>query len=207
MQKHLKGTLAVILAVVLITVAVPFGAFARTVETAPLTIGVMSDTHYYPRSLMPAEDDEKGWETFSKFCRVKGKQFPQTGGLVDAALAAMAEDVREKGLKYVLIPGDLTKDSEIEAHKGLAAKLEQFEKDTGAQVLSSTAITISIITMPPLLRPARKSRTRAWSPRRSSLRRFTKTLATTWLQPFIRRPRENKPMGFLMRSAWRAVTA
>lgn len=135
MQKHLKGTLAVILAIVLIAVAVPFGAFARTVETAPLTIGVMSDTHYYPRSLMPAEDDEQGWEAFSEFCRVKGKQFPQTGGLVDAALAAMAEDVREKGLKYVLIPGDLTKDSEIEAHKGLAAKLEQFEKDTGAQVL------------------------------------------------------------------------
>lgn len=135
MRKHLKGTLAVILATVLIAVAVPFGAFARAVETAPVTFGVMSDTHYYPRSLMPAEDDEQGWETFSEFCRVKGKQFPQTGGLLDAALAAMAQDVKEKGLKYVLIPGDLTKDSELEAHKGLAAKLEQFEKDTGAQVL------------------------------------------------------------------------
>lgn len=135
MKKHLKSTLAVILAVVLIAVAVPFGAFARAVETAPVTFGVMSDTHYYPRSLMPADDDEQGWETFSTFCRVKGKQFPQTGGLVDAALAAMAKDVQEKGLKYVLIPGDLTKDSELDAHKGLAAKLEQFEKDTGAQVL------------------------------------------------------------------------
>ena len=115
--------------------AVPFGAFARTVETAPVTFGVMSDTHYYPRSLMPADGDEQGWETFNEFCRVKGKQFPQTGGLIDAALAAMAQDVKDKGLKYVLIPGDLTKDSETEAHKGIAAKLEQFEKDTGAQVL------------------------------------------------------------------------
>ena len=99
MKRHLKGTLAVLLAVVLIAVAVPFGAFARTVEAAPLTIGVMSDTHYYPRSLMPADGDEQGWETFNDFCRVKGKQFPQTGGLVDAALAAMARDVQEKGLK------------------------------------------------------------------------------------------------------------
>lgn len=135
MKRHLKGMLAVLLAVVLIAVAVPFGAFARTVETAPLTIGVMSDTHYYPRSLMPADGDEQGWETFNDFCRVKGKQFPQTGGLIDAALAAMAKDVQEKGLKYVLIPGDLTKDSEVEAHKSIAAKLEQFEADTGAQVL------------------------------------------------------------------------
>lgn len=135
MKKHLKSTLAILLAVVLIAVAVPFGAFARTVETAPVTFGVMSDTHYYPRSLMPADDDEQGWETFNEFCRVKGKQFPQTGGLIDAALDAMAQDVKEKGLKYVLIPGDLTKDSETEAHKGIAAKLEQFEKDTGAQVL------------------------------------------------------------------------
>lgn len=135
MKKHLKSTLAILLAVVLIAVAVPFGAFAHTVETAPVTFGVMSDTHYYPRSLMPADDDEQGWETFNEFCRVKGKQFPQTGGLIDAALAAMAQDVKEKGLKYVLIPGDLTKDSETEAHKGIAAKLEQFEKDTGAQVL------------------------------------------------------------------------
>lgn len=135
MKKHLKSTLAILLAVVLIAVAVPFGAFARTVETAPVTFGVMSDTHYYPRSLMPADGDEQGWETFNEFCRVKGKQFPQTGGLIDAALAAMAQDVKDKGLKYVLIPGDLTKDSETEAHKGIAAKLEQFEKDTGAQVL------------------------------------------------------------------------
>ena len=45
MKKHLKSTLAILLAVVLIAVAVPFGAFARTVETAPVTFGVMSDTH------------------------------------------------------------------------------------------------------------------------------------------------------------------
>ena len=77
MKKHLKSTLAILLAVVLIAVAVPFGAFARTVETAPVTFGVMSDTHYYPRSLMPADGDEQGWETFNEFCRVKGKQFPQ----------------------------------------------------------------------------------------------------------------------------------
>ena len=59
MKKHLKSTLAILLAVVLIAVAVPFGAFARTVETAPVTFGVMSDTHYYPRSLMPADGDEQ----------------------------------------------------------------------------------------------------------------------------------------------------
>lgn len=100
------------------------------VEKAPVQLAVVSDIHYYPQILMG--DKGEAWKAYSEN---NGRQFTQANGLIDSALYAIGKHSAENGLKYMLIPGDLTKDGEYEGHTELAARLERFENETGIQVL------------------------------------------------------------------------
>ena len=122
----------------------------------------------------------------------------------------MAQDVKDKGLKYVLIPGDLTKDSETEAHKGIAAKLEQFEKDTGAQVLVINGnhdinnYDAASFTSGKEV----KDQSLVTSPKQ--FKEIYQNLGYDLAEKMalsIHRPRGKRPTGFLTRSAWRAAIA
>ena len=123
---------ALFLALVFVFCATPPGIFSAltTVQKAPLQIALIADTHHYPQVLMGSKGAE--WE---KYCNDKASQYIQSYTLIDNALNAIAQHAGENGCKYVLLPGDLTKDGEYEGHIELAARLEQFENETGIQVL------------------------------------------------------------------------
>lgn len=124
--------LAFTLALVVLLSAIPAGVFSalKAVERAPLQVAVMADIHYFPQSLMG--DKGKAWK---EYCDSNACQNIQCKALLDSALYAIEKHAKDNGCKYVLIPGDLTKDSEYAGHTELAARLEQFEKETGIQVL------------------------------------------------------------------------
>lgn len=96
---------------------------------ATLPFAAISDIHYYPQSYTGNNCD--AWQEFSA---MEAKEYEESDALVRSALDSIALKAEEAGYKYLLIPGDLTKDSEYDAHIQLAAILEQFEKDTGIEV-------------------------------------------------------------------------
>lgn len=130
MKRQRKRLSAIILTMVMILSIIPFGVLAKSDKNGELRAGIISDIHYYPQSLIGDAENED----FQNMASSQGKQFVQSEGLVDSALAALTEHAKENGLKYVFIPGDLSKDGEYEAHASVAKKLEQFEKESGVSV-------------------------------------------------------------------------
>ncbi|HZK39101.1 MAG TPA: metallophosphoesterase [Clostridia bacterium] len=123
---------ALFLALIFLFGAIPPGIFSAltTVQKTPLQIALISDTHHYPQVLMGSKGE--AWE---KYCKDNSTQHPQSSALLDTALNAIAVHAQENACKYVLLPGDLTKDGEYEGHLEMAARLEQFELETGIQVI------------------------------------------------------------------------
>ncbi len=95
-----------------------------------LSFAAISDIHYYPQSY--TGNNCEAWQEFNTMA---SKEFQESDALTRTGLDSIAVRAEKKGIKYLLIPGDLTKDSEYQAHVELAAILEQFEKDTGIQVI------------------------------------------------------------------------
>jgi 3',5'-cyclic AMP phosphodiesterase CpdA len=130
-SSKIKKFTALALSLAFLFSAIPAGVFSAltSVQKAPLQIAVMADIHHYPQVYMG--DKGAAWQ---KFCDDTSRQFTQSNALIDAALSAITLHAQSNGCKYVLIPGDLTKDSEYEGHLELAARLERFELETGIQV-------------------------------------------------------------------------
>ena len=63
-----------------------------------LTVGVMTDIHYYPRSLMGTNVNE-----FIEACRLNSNTAYLTEALLDAALENYAYQAQTKNIKYLLI--------------------------------------------------------------------------------------------------------
>ena len=132
-MKTSKKVLSLLLSVLLVFSSVSLILFAGADDENPneLNFAGMSDVHFYPKSLTGGDSEE--WKDF---CTSKSKEFEQSEAITDAALDSIALKSNE-GLdtKYLLISGDLTKDGEYQGHKELAEKLENFEKNTGIQVI------------------------------------------------------------------------
>ena len=121
---HIK-IISVVLALALLISCVPMMASA---DTSKIRFGVVSDIHYLAPSL-------KGeGEVWDEFVYNKHKEYKDLDSLIDNALDGILRNAVEGGENYVLIPGDLTKDGELESHKALAARLEAFEAETGIPV-------------------------------------------------------------------------
>ncbi len=131
-MKKFKKFLAVFIALVLtLCVAQPaMSVIAKGSVTAEMNFAVMSDLHYYPQSLMGNKGDE--WLNDS---RSKAKLFNESEALIEVALKAIGEKAKENGTEYLLISGDLTKDSEYQAHTELAKRLEAFEQKYNIPVI------------------------------------------------------------------------
>lgn len=135
-MKLSKKILAIVLSVLLTFSAVSSAAvFAIENESEndvaySLPFVAVSDIHYYPQSYTG-----NNCEAWQEFCTTDTKEYQESEALIYAALASITEKAKTEGYKYLLIPGDLTKDSEYQAHIELAAILENFEKETGIQVL------------------------------------------------------------------------
>ncbi len=118
---------SVILVVALIAACIPLSVSANSSE---IRFGVISDIHYIAPSLKNPESD-----VWQDFVYDKHKEYNDVDSLLDNALDGVFRNAVENGENYVLIPGDLTKDGELESHKALAERLEEFETETGIQVL------------------------------------------------------------------------
>lgn len=125
-RKFSLKAISVILILSLLIACVPMMASA---DTAKIRFGVISDIHYLAPSLKGGDSEE-----WLEFVQNKHKEYNDLDSLLDNALDGVLRNAVEGGENYVLLPGDLTKDGELESHKALAEKLEKFEADTGIQV-------------------------------------------------------------------------
>lgn len=107
-----------------------YAADPKGKKTSSISFSVMSDIHYYPESLMGDKSEE--WLNTS---RSEAKEYNESDAILTSALTAVGEKAKEEGTKFLLISGDLTRNSEYEAHVKLAERLKEFEAKYGIQVI------------------------------------------------------------------------
>lgn len=130
-MKTLKKALALLLSVLMVFSATSLAISAQDdlgEKKSELDFAILSDPHYYPASL--TGDNCQAW---LDYCNNSSKLFRQSDAIVRTALDTMM--LRNPGLKYVLVPGDLTKDSEYEAHIGIADIFLEYEEKYGVEFL------------------------------------------------------------------------
>ncbi len=131
-MKKFKKLLAVfVILAMMVCLAQPAAtAIEKGAVTGKLNLTVVSDIHIFPKEMMGNKAEQ--WMTDS---RNHGKLYNEAEALLSTALRTIGEQAKENGTEYVLVPGDLTKDSEYLGHVKLASILEQFEKDYGVDVI------------------------------------------------------------------------
>ena len=109
-----------------------FLPLAVSAEESTIHIGVFSDVHYFA-------DAVKGnfCDAYKEFTYLKNKEYAENNALLGNALQGVEtvlKQAEEEKANFLLIPGDLTKDGEIECHIELAQKLEAWQARTGIPV-------------------------------------------------------------------------
>lgn len=137
-KKKLNGILAVILCVAMLLAGLPVAVSATQNETksGELLLATISDTHYYPKALAPHEEDAE-YDAFIEKLLTSNVNYETLDYLIDSAFDSLEYASIEKGLKYVVLSGDLTLNGEKQGHEELAQKLQAFERATGLQVFVS----------------------------------------------------------------------
>lgn len=132
-MKHWKKVLALLLCLSLLLGSAQLMSVAAANSTkvvSSLPFITISDPHIFPDSEQGSRSD-----TWMEYCRLVAKMFNESETIIRTALTTACERAKKTGAKYVLIPGDLTKDSEYAAHKCLANMLLEFEAKYGVQFL------------------------------------------------------------------------
>ncbi len=124
----MKRILSVILSAALLICCVPL-SLAQTAAPGELLLASISDIHYYPASLALYKSEE-----FYTYLKGSNAVFEDMDGILDSTFAALEKDAEEKGLKYVVVSGDMTTNGEYAGHAALAQKLLDFEEKTGLTV-------------------------------------------------------------------------
>ncbi len=125
-KKSIRKVISVLLALAIILVSIPFSVSA---ESSAIRFGVISDIHYFAKSLKGDYSEE-----YKEWLYNKHKEYDEADSLLSNALDGVLRNAADDGATYVLIPGDLTKDGAKESHKALAEKLAAFESETGIPV-------------------------------------------------------------------------
>ncbi len=124
-----KRLLALLLSAVLVFTVLPMGVFAVPAKEDDFLLATVSDIHYYPESL----SKYKG-EAFYTYLRGNNCVYDNLNGILNATFDSLAAEALQKGLKYVVLCGDLTINGEYEGHVALAERLRKLEEDTGLKV-------------------------------------------------------------------------
>ncbi|MCH5198765.1 MAG: metallophosphoesterase [Oscillospiraceae bacterium] len=124
-----KKLISVLLALMLIVSALPLSVFAAKTKESELLLATVSDIHYYPETLAKY----KG-EAFYTYLQGANCVYENLNGILDSTFDALAKDAEEKGLKYLVVCGDLTTNGEYEGHVALAERFREFEKESGIKV-------------------------------------------------------------------------
>lgn len=123
--------IALVLSLMMILTAMPLSFVASADNgSGVLTLPSISDVHY-------VADFNRGNynDAYMSWAHANNKHAKQMDSLLDSALAAVEEHAKQNGMKYLLLAGDLSANGELSNHEALAKRLEQFEKDTGIQVI------------------------------------------------------------------------
>lgn len=129
MKKHFsKKLICVIVAILIAAANLPFYAIAAS-SANDLNLGIISDIHYFaPESIGGSMAD------FIEFSKLNNSSSYIASAAVDCAFATFKEQAAKGELDFVLIPGDLTQNGEKAGHIAFAARLRQFEQETGIPV-------------------------------------------------------------------------
>lgn len=130
-MKTFKKTLALLLSILMVFSATSVAISAQDnlgEKKSELNFAVLSDPHYYPESLTG-----NNCQAWVDYCKLSSKLYRQSDAIIRTALDTMF--LRNPELKYIFVPGDLTKDSEYEAHTGLAAIFHEYEAKYGVEFL------------------------------------------------------------------------
>ena len=121
--------LSVLIALLMVMAMLPVGIVGAGAADTPSAIRIasLSDIHYLDQASMGNKDE-------GFVAAVGTTNVMQLDGILDSVFAALKKAKAEDGLKYVLIPGDLTRNGEKSAHIALAERLREFEKDSGLPV-------------------------------------------------------------------------
>ena len=131
MRRFKKGFSA-LLALVMLVCMLPMAdvAAAPTAPVETVKFATMSDVHFYPQSMTGGS-----CPAWLAYCRNDCKEYEESEAILDTALDTLRARVEREGIDYLLLPGDLTRYSEKQAHVELAEKLRRFEADTGVPVI------------------------------------------------------------------------
>lgn len=130
-MRNIKKFISVILTLTMLLGTVSLVSSAglwKSKEISSLSFTTLSDPHYFPDSLTG-----NNCEAYQEYCKGSSKLYAQSEAIIRTAIETMVR--RNSELKYVLIPGDLTKDSEYEAHTGLAEIFLEYEEKYGLQFI------------------------------------------------------------------------
>lgn len=129
-MKNFKKLIALILAVAFVITAANLSAFSlgSKAETGSMKFTTVTDIHLYPQSL--TGNNSEAWQ---EYCARNYKLFNYSESMLRTALDTML--IRNPELKYVFIPGDLTRDGEYKGHVALAEILGEYEKNYGVSFI------------------------------------------------------------------------
>ncbi|MBQ7054963.1 MAG: hypothetical protein IJN97_07045, partial [Oscillospiraceae bacterium] len=109
-NKIIKRMVALCMSILLVLSATSASVLAQDAP-APLQIGIISDIHYYGETISGNYCD-----AYMDYVENGSRQQYQTTALLDSAFTALYEHAKENGMKYVLVPGDLTLNGEYLNH-------------------------------------------------------------------------------------------
>jgi 3',5'-cyclic AMP phosphodiesterase CpdA len=92
--------------------------FCSTVSAYTTTFAVISDPHFYDKYLGTAGS------VFEAYIAYENKMIRESEAIFDSAV----DSITKKGIDFLIIPGDLTKDGELTSHQKFASKLSEIEK-------------------------------------------------------------------------------
>ena len=132
-MKNLKRIVSLLLCVLMLLGSLQLSGIAaadrnKAVQSLPFV--TISDLHIFPDS----EQGSRG-KAWMEYCRLAAKMFNESETIIRTALTTACERAKKTGAKYILLPGDLTKDSEYAAHKCLADIMREFEGKYDVQFL------------------------------------------------------------------------
>ncbi|MDR2687962.1 MAG: metallophosphoesterase, partial [Oscillospiraceae bacterium] len=126
---RLKRMLCLLLCACLLlgTAHIPAGGTAAS--ACETVVGVLSDIHLFPEELIG-----DGYGALREGKANDAVPDLHSEGVLLSALASLEEHARARGMAYLLVTGDLTRDGEYLAHAKLAEYLLGFERRSGVQV-------------------------------------------------------------------------
>lgn len=129
-KTSVKKVLCIVLSIALIIGIVP--VMMASAASASATFAVFSDLHYLADNLY--DYNSTAW---NQYLETSDREMEQANSIIQNAFDLAdyyLEQAKENNAGFVLIPGDLTKDGELESHKQLAQKFNAFEQETGIPV-------------------------------------------------------------------------